>query len=152
MIRITFFCSRYDTACAIARYVLPVPAGPDAEDDVVLLDGVEVAALIDALGRHLAAARRPRGAAHEVVAQLDVAVLRHQLRGRLHVAVGNAVALLQEARQLAHGPLDADLVVRRTLDEQVAALGADAHAEGGFELAEVLVVGPEEGLDAILGN
>ena len=28
MIRLTFFASRNDTACAIARYVLPVPAGP----------------------------------------------------------------------------------------------------------------------------
>ena len=59
----------------------------DAEDDVVLVDRLQVAALVDALGRDLAFAGGDHRAAHQEVAQLDVAVVRHQLRGRLHFAV-----------------------------------------------------------------
>ena len=61
--------------------------GADAEHDVVLLDGVEIAALVGRLRRDPRLAGLPQLAVfEEVIAQVDRAVLGDQLRGGLHVA------------------------------------------------------------------
>ena len=58
MIRLTCLVCNALTALAIARYVLPVPAGPDAEDDGVRIDRVDVALLVQRLGPDRLAAPR----------------------------------------------------------------------------------------------
>ena len=78
-----------------------MPAGPNAEHDVVLLDGVEVAPLVGRLGGDAALPRLPELAAlEEVLAQVDFGVVGEQLRRRLDVADGDGVAFDDERRQL----------------------------------------------------
>ncbi len=128
---------------------MPVPGGPDPEDDVVLLDGVQVSALIDALGEHLPLPGRPR-AAQEVLGKLDLVVLRHELRRRAHVALGQLVSAADQPRQLIQHALGPANVARFTLEDDLVPVGADANVELVFELLEVFVVVPEQGFDPLI--
>jgi len=97
-------------------------------------------------------ASSPRRALDEKILQVDVGVLRDELRRRLHVAVSHAIAFAHQRSQLGDGPLDPRLVGRRAVHDQIMPLRTDAHAEGRFELSEVFIVGAEEGLNTVFGN
>ena len=73
----------------------------DAEHDVELIDRLEIAPLRDALRRHLLAAGGRAAALEEILLQLDVRILREQLRRRLHVAAREPVAARAAGRRAA---------------------------------------------------
>ena len=131
---------------------LPGAGRADAEDDVVLLDGVEIFALRRRLGRDAPLAAGRQAALEEMIAQVDRVVLRDQVGRRLHIGVRQLVTVAHQRRQLADNPVDA--VEGRVLafDDQIVALRADANVEQRFEVLEVLVVGAEERLDSRFGN
>ena len=124
----------------------------DAEDDVVLLDRLEVAPLVGAL--RVDATARAFGlllpVLQEVVAEVDAAVVGHELGRGLHVAVAQLVALGHQARQLLEDALDALLRLLVALDDELVALRADRDAEQRLDVLEVAVVGAVERLDAFL--
>ena len=152
MIRLTRLASRYATACAIARYVLPVPAGPTPNTMSICSIASRYRRCIDGLGTDLLAADRPGAALEEELLQLDVRILRNQLRSRLHVAAGEPVLLPQQAGQLLEHALGPGDVVGRAFDDDVVADGLDADVQGRFEVAEVLVEGSVEALNALVGH
>ena len=118
----------------------------------MLFDGVEIAALVGGLRRDAALARGADLAVlEEVIAEIDVGVFGDQLRGGLHVFVRDGVALLHEAAELFDEARHARRAAGIALDHQLVALGADADVEEGFELAQVVVVSPEERGHACLG-
>jgi hypothetical protein len=126
--------------------------GPDAEHHVVLIDGFEIPALCDGLGRHLTTSRRAARALEEVVLQLDIGILGDELCGHFHVAPRKAVAVAKQAGQLRQYPLGPAHLVGITLDHDVMAAGLERYAERGFEASEVFVEGAKQGLDALIGH
>ena len=99
--RVTRFARRDATACAIARYVFPVPAGPMPNTMSCWSIASRYRRWLTLFGTYLLAAGRAcRRAAQEVVLQLDVLVLRDELRRGLHVAARELVALAHERGQL----------------------------------------------------
>jgi hypothetical protein len=60
------------------------------------------------------------------------------------------VAFGDERADLIDQPRDLRGVLRLPFDDQLVSLGPDADVEKRFEVAEVFVVGPEEGLDCRL--
>ena len=125
----------------------------DPEHDVVLVDGFEIAPLVGGFRRNAALAGRPQLAIfQEVIAEVDIGVFGDQLRGGLHVAIGNGMTFADQAAKLFHEPRHARGAVRIALDHQIVALRTDADVEEGFELAEVIVEGAEERRDAGFRN
>src|SRR5690606_21575675 len=59
---------------------------------------------------------------------------------------------LEQRKQLIEDLLDALLVGRIALDDQLVALGADAHVEERLEMLEVRIAGAVEGLQPLLGQ
>ena len=129
-----------------------MPAGPIPKTMSLRFDGVEVAALVDALRQHLPPARGPRRAAQEVVRELDAVVLGDQLRRRLHVSLAELVAAAHQRAELLEHPLGARHVRRLSLDDQLLAARPDADAELRFEVLEVLVVVAEQRFGALVGD
>src|SRR5262249_24654081 len=93
--------------------------------------------------------RGPRRRAEEVVAKLDRVVLRDQLRGRLHVPLGKAVASAHQGGKLVEDFFGAGDVGRFAFDNQVAAGRTDPYRELPFEVLEVFVVGAEQGFSSL---
>ena len=60
--------------------------------------------------------------------------------------------LVHERRQLFDQVGDTGGIFRLALDQQVAALRADTDVEQRFEIAEVIVVRPDEGFQGGLGD
>ena len=117
----------------------------DAKDDVVLVDGVEIAALVRGLRRDAAlAGGADLSVFEEVIAEIDVGVFGDELRGGLHVFVRDGVAFLHQAAQLFDEARDARGAAGIAFDHELMALGADADVEEGFELAQVVVVRAEK--------
>ena len=152
MIRLTFFATRNDDRLRHRQIGLPRPGRPDAEHDVVRLDRVEVAALVDRLRRDAALAGRRQAALEEVLAQIDRLVLRDQVGRRLHVGVRQLVAVPHQRRQLADDAVDVLRARGVAVHEELVALRADADVEQRLEVLEVLVVGAEQRLDAFFRN
>ena len=69
--------------------------------------------------------------------------LRDELRCGLHVAVGDAIALLKQGAELADNPLDL-ATSAGALPPGARAPGADTNVEQRLQVPEVLVVGAEE--------
>jgi hypothetical protein len=114
----------------MARYVLPVPAGPIPEHDVVLLDRIEIAALVRGLRGDTPLAGLPDLAAlQEVLAEIDARILGDELRRGLDVAHRQRVALADERRELRHELGDAARVVGQALDDELVALCADGDVQ-----------------------
>ena len=74
---------------------------------------------VDALRRDLPAAGRSARTLEEILLQLDVGILRDELRGRLHVAAGKPVPLAQQVAQLAERALGARRIFGRAFDHDV---------------------------------
>ena len=92
----------------------------------MLLDGVQIAALVRRLGRDAALPRLAElPALQEVLAQIDIRIFGNQLSGGLDVAHGDVVPLFDEPRQLLDELRDAGGVVRFALDDELVALGPD---------------------------
>ena len=142
--RLTFLASRYHRhghrEIGLAR------AGrPDAKHDVVLVDGVEIAALVRGLRRDAAfAGSADLSVFEEMIAEIDVGVFGDQLSGGLHVFVRDGVAFLHQAAQLFDEARHARRAAGIAFHHELMPLGADADVEEGFELAQVVVVGPEK--------
>jgi hypothetical protein len=72
----------------------------DAEDDVVLADGVDIRLLREALGRHRAVAVGDEDGVEEDLAQLRVRIGQHHLARLLHVLEAQRKLALDEVLQL----------------------------------------------------
>ena len=124
----------------------------DAEDDVVLLDGFEILALRRRLGHDLALGRGAHAALEEVIAEVEFRMLGHQLHGVLHLAAGEAVAVAQKRAELADERLHAIEAFAGPVHDELVPAGADTDAEQIFEQAQVVVVGAEQDVDALIRN
>jgi hypothetical protein len=102
--------------------------------------------LVEASGHHRLLPAPDRGL-EQVVPQARLGVLAQEVGGEAHVAGAHRVALLHEPGQLLEGPAGEDHPLLFALDRQLAAVATDADLEPLLEEAQVLVVGPEKGLD-----
>jgi hypothetical protein len=93
---------------------------------------------------HLLLAGGTRGAAEEVVRQLDVLVLRDKLGGGLHVAFSELVTAANQPGQLIEHLFGAADVGRLPFENELVAVRANPDGELPFELFEVFVVGAVE--------
>jgi hypothetical protein len=62
------------------------------------------------------------------------------------------VAFLHQRSNLRYHLRNPSRVARLPFDDEVVALGTNVNVEQRFEVAEVFVVRPEQGLDGGLGN
>ena len=124
----------------------------DAEHDVVLVDRVEIRRWLTLFGSTCRLPDGARRAAQEVVGELDLVVLRDELRGRPHVAFGQLVAAAQQPRKLLQYTLSARDVGRLALDDDLVAARPGADVEQRLEMLEVLVVAPEHRLNPVVGD
>jgi hypothetical protein len=81
-------------------------------------------------------------------AHIEVGVLDEQLRGGLHVAVGERVALVDQFFELLENLLRPQFVLRVALDGDFAAVRANLHVEQRFDVLQVRVARAVDGLDA----
>src|SRR5215207_2001295 len=126
---------------------LPRAGGADAEDDVVGLDGLDVAALVGRLGRDLLLAGGVEARLGEVVAQRVGAVFGDLGEGFAEFLVGEGLALAEERGEVlddAPGGLHAPGVA---VEGQILTARVHAHVEERFQVLDVLVVDAEERLD-----
>ena len=79
-------------------------------------------------------------------------VLRHQLRRRPHVALGELVAAAEERGELLEDTLGPRHIGHVTLDDHLVPARTGADVEQRLEMLEVLVVAPEHRLDPIVGD
>jgi len=118
-----------------------------------MVDGFEVAALVGRLGHDAPAARLAElPALQEVFAQIHVRIRRDELGGILDLTLRERVPFGDEAANLLDEPRDRAGVVGLALDEQVVPLGANADVQQAFEVSQVVVVGPEDRGQAVLGD
>ena len=87
-------------------------------------------------------------ALEEVLAEIDVGIVGEQLRGRLHVAVRDAVAFVQQRASWVNSRSTLLDLGGRAIDDDVVPLRPNPDAELRLEVLQVLVVGAEERLDA----
>jgi hypothetical protein len=124
----------------------------NAEHNVVLFDGVEVAPLIDRFGRNTFAPGLRLRALEEVLAKIDVRLVGHELCGGLHVPIGDAIPLLHQRAELSEERFHLGDLGRRAVHDHIVALRAKADAELRLEVLEVLVVGAEKRFDPDSGS
>ena len=122
----------------------------DPKDHVVLIDGIQVLALVDALGDDLALAGGARRAAQEVVGELDLVVLGHELRRRANIAFRQLVAAADQSRHLIEHALGARDVSGITLDNHLVPACPRADVEQRLEMFQVLVVAAEHRLNPLV--
>ena len=147
MMRSTSLRSNSATACATASQVLPVPAGPDAEHELVALERADVGVLAGGARAHRALAqvdlleRRARRRRIEI----EQRALRDREADRaFDVALREIVAaldLLVEAFEHALGALAA---VARAFERHLVAARGGHHAEAALDQREVLPVLAEQ--------
>ena len=117
----------------------------------MLVDGLEVAPLVDALGRDLPLAGRAGRAAQEVVGQLDAVVLRDELRRRLARHPWPACSRRASARRAGRAP--ARRARRRPASPSTMSswpLVRMRTLNCDLEVLEVLVVGAEQRFDVLV--
>jgi hypothetical protein len=111
------------------------PRGADPEDEVVLLDRVDVLALVRGLRDDRLAGGRTQARIHEVIGELRVRLARHDPHGGLEVLAPQDDAARVEGGELADQVGDAlfarvvVLVLAFGLDGDVAPPGGDADGE-----------------------
>ena len=128
---------------------MPRPGGADAEDHVAALHCLEIAHLVEAARRQRLAAEIALAAAVDEVAEAHLRVLAGDLEEVFQITVAEAVALMQQGVVVGEqvvGALD-PLRLALDLDAVVEQVGGDV--EDILEKAYVLVVGSEEGLEAL---
>jgi len=79
-------------------------------------------------------------------------VLGRETHGVLHLAAGKAITVAQERAELTDERLDAIETIGGTVDDEFVPAGADTDAEQIFEQAQVIVVGAEQDVDALIRN
>jgi len=79
-------------------------------------------------------------------------MLGHQLHGVLHFATGEAVAVAKKRAELADERLHAIKALAGSVHDELVPAGADTDAEEIFEQAQVVVVGAEQDVDALIRN
>ena len=87
-----------------------------------------------------------------MIAEIDRRIFGDELRGRLHVAIGDRMAFIDQPAELLDKSRDFGGAARIAFDQQLVALGSDANVQKGLQLPEVVVVGPEQGRHARLGH
>ena len=87
-----------------------------------------------------------------MVAQVDGGIGRDELRRVLHIAFRQGVSFGDERADLFDQASDFSRVVGFTLDEQIVALRSNADVQEAFEVAEIVVVGPEERGEPVLAD
>ena len=124
-----------------------MPARADAEDHVVLLDGFQVAPLVDALGLHTALAKRALLAGFGQTAQGGRGVGRqhpdHVAEVAVHKAETVAVKMLIVGKHL-FGAVD---IAGRSVDLDGVCAQVDGDVQAVFEQAQVFVAGAKQGFD-----
>ncbi len=116
--RLTRLFISAETAMATARYVFPVPAGPIPKHQVVPLDGFHVTALIYGLGRQRFLAEVPLPAAMHQTAQGHLGVFGNDPKVAVEVAIGEALAFLDQRDVVLQNARGADHVRLLALDFQ----------------------------------
>ena len=129
MMRFTRFDSRAAIAMATARYVLPVPAGPIAEDHVVLLDGFQVSALVNTLGLHGALAEGALLACFDKTAQRRRRVGGQDPDHRSEVPINKGDAGTNQVLVIGKDLLGASHIAGRSLYFD----GIDLHSNGNVQ-------------------
>ena len=141
MIRPTAPSERAETARAIARYVLPVPAGPTANVTVRAADRVDVALLVDGLRSDLLAAVAPDDVLEDVADVLRLVDRREHGADRVRP---DLVASLDELDELVDDrPRRGHVLVVAAERQPVPAQG-DRAAEPLAERVEDAVLDPRE--------
>ena len=138
MIRLTSRRLSAAAAIATARKVLPVPAGPIAEGDRVAADRVDVALLVDGLGRDPRRAMAPDDVLEDLGRRL---VLVERVGHRGDRALGDLVALLDEVRQLAHDDRGGGHRLGLAVERDDVAAQEQLAVDVALERAQDLVVG-----------
>ena len=88
--------------------------------------------------------------AEEPSGELDLLVLRDELGRRLHVALRKLVATAQQPRKLLQDALGAPDIGRFSFHDHLVPAGADPHVEQRFEVLQIFVVAPKQGLHAVI--
>ena len=87
-----------------------------------------------------------------MIAQVEFGMLGSQPHRVLHLALREAVAVAQQRAELSDEGLNPIGAIVGPFDHEFMAARANGHAEEVFEPAEVVVVGAEEDVDALVGN
>ena len=122
--------------------------GADAEDHVVLLDGLDVFALID--GARLDGALDAGGALLAGVgqrAQSGGGIGDDKAQHSVEFAVVGIDALASQGFEILKDALDTGHAFVRSLDMHGVGTKIDAHAERVFHQPEVFIASPEQGLE-----
>ena len=123
---------------------------PDAEDDVVLADGVDVRLLVEALGRHRPVAVGDVDGVEEDVFQVGGRVRQHHLAGLLHIFQSQRVLALDQLSQLREQLLGEHDPLRLTRDEEDIPALSDVDPEPLLDQLEVFAPPAGEGPCAVV--
>ena len=128
---------------------MPVPGGPDAEDDVVVADRLDVALLREPLRRDDAVARGDEDGVAEDLAERHA--LAGELRRLVHVLEVERVALRDEVVELLHEPLgEPELRLVGGGDDDLPAAEPELDPEPLLDELQVLVVRAAEGAHLVV--
>ena len=87
-----------------------------------------------------------------MLSKVNRPIVRQQLGGSFYVTYGDFVAFLDQAGQLLDEARHARRVRRLSFHQEVISLRSNANVEQGLEVAEVVVVGADEGFQGRLRN
>ena len=125
-----------------------MPGGADAENQIVTLDGVEVAALVHGLRRNDFLAEAALFSAFHQTAQTRIGVRGHHAQEAVEIAVIEHVPGVHQRYIIVQdtGGAGDSRVVAFNLQRVIEQPRADLKA--GFDQADIFVAGPEQGLNA----
>src|SRR6185369_2413813 len=118
----------------------------DAKDDVLLLYGLNVLALVRRFRRDLFLAGRIEPSLGEVVAQAERAVFSNLRKGLTQLFVGEVFSFLEELGKIFEDALSSLDVSRIAIDRDVLSAGVNSYIEQRLEVLDVLVVNTKERL------
>ena len=122
--------------------------GTDAEDQIVALDGFEIAALRDGFGRENLLAETALLAAVDQRAKRDFGIGGDDAQQAVEIAVLEDLAFADEREVVLEDSLGAGHVVGLAFDFDGVAAEFRADVQAGFDEPDVFIAGTEEALDA----
>ena len=124
---------------------MPVPAGTDAENHVVVLDGFEVAALVGTLGLDGAAAEGPLASGFGKPAKGGIRIGDHDAQHAAQVAIDELVAGFSQMLVIGEQLFGAGHVARSAFEFNAVGAEIDVDVQAVFEHVEVFVARAEQG-------
>ena len=119
-----------------------------AEHQIVALDGVHVAALIDGLGRERLLSEIALASAVHQAAQGDFGIGRHHAQIAVQIAVGEALAFFHQSDIIFQNAGGANHVRLGAFDLERIVHQAGGDVQPAFEHTDIFVAGAEQGLNA----